>query len=768
MAETVLDALVSALEAAAQHNSHEEAARIAVLWPDPDEQWRPLIELLRPRLPLLTLGRPGEYAPATWTGPAYYLRCLVARTIEGVPPGAVPIVYLPGVSRAAVKVREECPKSVLPLVELQYRGGFFAHVNTNEWTVSAFLQSALGVGVGQDAATREAVLRSVEQLAAVPTAKLKKDAPLRGEWFDRLHHPDPDRAVLAWLSDPERVEAAWKPRAWAAFRSLTTTLFDLDPERDGPVTAARRLGERHGRWAETWSRFADSPTTWPGVPDRLRAARPTASLLDRLSAPDRWPQDNELAEEALRTALSNVTVNSPPKAREAVVKLEAQHGARRTSVWKKLGATPLADALAHLAVIAHGTGSPATGDIASQATAWTAGGWRTDLAVLDARACIDGPADESAIRNAVRAMYVPWLDESARAFQKAVATEGWETPAPLAWGPGVCVLFSDGLRFDVAQRLAEMLRGDALDVEVDTRRGALPGVTETGKPALMPIREKLKAAAGFDVAIVGSSSPKAAAAALRSKMAEGGVCIVEADATGDPGKPGWTECGEIDHRGHDARWDLGCELESLLRKIAHRVKALLGAGWAEVRVVTDHGWLVVPGELAKPVEVLPEHLTAVRKGRCARLNPHSQTTEQTVAWHFDPDVRVAVTAGAGCYEAGKGYEHGGLSVQECILPVLTVRGGVPQAGPAVVKVRWKGLRVTVEVDGAPDGATVDVRAEPANPESWLKGGPGVVAADGHATGLVQDDNNLGNAAFVVVLSATGAVVAQVETKVGAR
>ena len=47
MAETVLDALVSALETASQHNSHEDAARIAVLWPDPDEQWRPLIELLR-------------------------------------------------------------------------------------------------------------------------------------------------------------------------------------------------------------------------------------------------------------------------------------------------------------------------------------------------------------------------------------------------------------------------------------------------------------------------------------------------------------------------------------------------------------------------------------------------------------------------------------------------------------------------------------------------------------------------------------------------
>ncbi len=116
----------------------------------------------------------------------------------------MPVVYLPGVSRAAVKVREECPKAVLPLVGLHYRGEFFARKG-EDWTVSAFLQSALGVVVGQDAATREAVLRSVEQLAAVPTAKLRRDSPLRWEWLDRLDHPDPDRAVLTWLSDAEKV-----------------------------------------------------------------------------------------------------------------------------------------------------------------------------------------------------------------------------------------------------------------------------------------------------------------------------------------------------------------------------------------------------------------------------------------------------------------------------------------------------------------------------------------------------------------------------------
>lgn len=763
---TVLDALVAALREAGQHNSHDDAARVAVLWTDPDQQWTALIPALRERLPVLTLDPAGKYDPETLTGPAYYLRCLVSRTLPGVPVGEIPVVYLPGVSRAAVRVREECPKTVLPLVELQYRGAFFDH-NYTDWTISAFLQAALSVAVAPNGATREAAQRAVARLAAEPVERLRKDAPLRADWFDRLHHPDPARELLNWLSNPTGFKSACGEERWAAFRSLVRTAYDLDVETDGPVTAARNLGERTGPWKGVWERFEQVPDVWPGVASQLRQARPTTGLFDRVRTPERWPQDNEEAEGQLRAALGALTVEKPGAAREAVVKLEAEHGGRRATVWAKLDQAPLAKALAHLAIVARGTQKTLAGSIGEIATAWAADGWRTDLAVLDARAVIDAPADEVAVRSALRAMYFPWLDASAAAFQKAVAAEGWARPKPVEWGVGTCVLFSDGLRFDVAQRLAEMLTADGLAVSVDTRRGALPGVTETGKPALMPIADKLKPASGFDVSVTGSTSPTASASALRGLLEKAGIDVVAATELGDTNKRGWTECGEIDHRGHDAKWELGCEMDGLLRKIAHRIRALIDAGWAEVRVVTDHGWLVLPGDLPKPVDGLPEHLTAVRKGRCARVKPNSQTNEQTVPWHFDEGVRVAVAAGASCYEAGKGYEHGGLSPQECVLPVLSVRRGVHKAGLAITKIKWKGLRVSVEVEGAPEGATVDVRQQPGDADGWL-GGKQPIAPDGHATGLVKDDKRLETAAFVVVLSPAGAVLAQKETTVGAR
>ena len=40
---------------------------------------------------------------------------------------------------------------------------------------------------------------------------------------------------------------------------------------------------------------------------------------------------------------------------------------------------------------------------------------------------------------------------------------------------------------------------------------------------------------------------------------------------------------------------VGAELDG----IVERIVALLDAGWASVRLVTDHGWLLIPGSLPK-------------------------------------------------------------------------------------------------------------------------------------------------------------------------
>ena len=63
--------------------------------------------------------------------------------------------------------------------------------------------------------------------------------------------------------------------------------------------------------------------------------------------------------------------------------------------------------------------------------------------------------------------------------------------------------------------------------------------------------------------------------------------------------------------------------------------ALLEAGWQQVVIITDHGWLLLPGGL--PKAELPELLTTVRKARCARLKPLAATDQRTVPWFWDAE-----------------------------------------------------------------------------------------------------------------------------------
>jgi len=138
---TVFDALVASLQAAAQYDRNDQAAPAVVLWTDRDGQWRPLLPRLRLALPqLLTLG---DYDPAAKTGPAIWLRPMIARSLLDVDwsDDTIPILYLPGVSRHHLRAVEDCPRALQPLAELQYRGVFWTQNNTNDWTVTAFLTS---------------------------------------------------------------------------------------------------------------------------------------------------------------------------------------------------------------------------------------------------------------------------------------------------------------------------------------------------------------------------------------------------------------------------------------------------------------------------------------------------------------------------------------------------------------------------------------------------------------------------------------------------
>jgi len=767
---TFLDAVVEALLRAGSYNRNDQVCPAAVLWPDKERQWEPLLPRLRERLPLLTFG---PYAPAQHQGPAYWLRCMIAHTLAGdaLPSEQTPVIYLPGVSRQELRAVEECPKALQPLAELQYRGVLWTHRNGRDWTIVAFLQSrddGLGVEVASNGATREALLRALTKLADEPIAHLRKIAPLRAAFFDALLNPDEVRNLLLWLNDPEGYPKRCAPDEWAAFRNLCRQKYRLDPEKDGPVAGAERLGKGESPWDLVWARFTEAPAAYPNLPYLLRrAAPPQLSLLEPRPT---WPQYNEEAEVRLQDALMALRNKSAGDARSAIGQLEQEHSQRRESVWAALGDAPLVLALEHLHRLAQATETPLGGTtVAEMAARYATHGWHADAAVLDALARVEQPQDVATVKWAIASLYRPWLETAANAWQELLMAGDpsavYAVDGPPVAEAGTCLLFSDALRFDVSRRLVAELERRGLACQVAWRLAAIPGVTATAKPAVMPIAHLLAGGPGLEP-VVQANDSRAVAETLRRLLKEGGYQVLADDEVGDPSGRGWTELGDIDTYGHEHGWKVAHRIAEEIRALVSRVGSLLDRGWKQVTIVTDHGWLLLPSGL--PKAELAEHLTEIRKGRCARLKAFAHSDEQSLPWHWDKSVRIALARGIHCYEAGKEWEHGGLSPQECVVPVITVSR--PASGTAqplhIQEVAWKGLRCTVKVGGATPGMQVDIRTKAGDPATSLVKAAKELDADGRVSLVVPNEDHSGQAAMIVILGAGGMVAAQTHTTIG--
>jgi hypothetical protein len=190
-------------------------------------------------------------------------------------------------------------------------------------------------------------------------------------------------------------------------------------------------------------------------------------------------------------------------------------------------------------------------------------------------------------------------------------------------------------------------------------------------------------------------------------LKERGWQVLGPDETGDPLGSAWTEAGALDKRGHTEGWKLARSVETEVRDLVSRIGALLKAGWTEVVVVTDHGWLLVPNGLPK-VE-LKAFLTETRWSRCAALKAEAQTDALAFKWHWNPAVMMASPPGAGSFRAGIEYSHGGVSLQEMVTPVLRVKATQPAGGSArLLDAKWTGAKCRVSVGGQCAGVRVDV------------------------------------------------------------
>ena len=227
---------------------------------------------------------------------------------------------------------------------------------------------------------------------------------------------------------------------------------------------------------------------------------------------------------------------------------------------------------------------------------------------------------------------------------------------------------------------------------------------------------------------------------------------------------GWTECGKIDSLGHKVQGELPLHLENEVDRIADRVAELLDSGWKRVRVVTDHGWLLLPDGLLKVA--LPAYLTGTKWARCAVIKGDADPAVVAYGWHWNPDVRVVSPPGVASFFAGETYTHGGVSLQECVVPEIVVERGVETVRATIRSIQWRGMRCRVTVDSTDPSLRVDLRTQ------WKLTSSSVVAAvkqvgpTGEVSLAVSDDDRLGDPAMVVLLDAEGKVLDRRTTSIG--
>jgi hypothetical protein len=764
VAQRVADAM---RRLAGAYASGDQVAPCAVLWPDPERLWEAAMPTLQAMLPELYVL--GQYAPERRSGPALWLRCIEARRLDGATEaGVTPIFYLPGVSRAKLQATEECPSELLALVELLYRGAVWLNPSGKEWTPHGFLlakNGGLGLDVAKDQATLSAVAGALPSLMDEPLARMA-GRRLDATFFNGLLAPDTTGLLLRWLSEPGIFRQGRSDAAWLAFCQQCKTEFNFDPLKDDALKAADLLAGRGAAWGQAWQRFCETPVTYAGVEMWLtRAAPKNRRLFDSAEV---WPNLNEDAEQTLRRALAALAERPQNEVIKGVIELEQEHGMRRTYVWHKLGHSALAMALAPLAELARLCQS-ARGAATPEAYAdyYAKEGWQVDAAAMATLARCDRPELAEVMLTVVRGMYLPWLEQSARQLQQLMLGS-WQGLAKRGRGPGAIeqaagrlVLFADGLRMDVAQQLLAKLAEAGIEAKQDWEWSSIPAVTATAKPAASPLASGLEGAEAGDEFRPRLSASKQLLTQDRfvTALQGSGWQYLRAAETGEPSGSAWTEAGALDRRGHDEGWKLTSSIEREVRDVASRITALLNAGWAEVVVVTDHGWLLMPGGLPK-VE-LKAFLTDTRWGRCAMMKADAQSEVMAFEWHWNPSVRIASPAGVGCYKAGMEYAHGGVSLQELVTPVLWLkRTSAVGAMASFNGIKWSGARCRVLVKGDVAGLRVDIRRQRADAASSLASDrqAQAVLAGGKATLLLEDEGDLGTAAEIVLLDANGQVI----------
>jgi PglZ domain len=344
--------------------------------------------------------------------------------------------------------------------------------------------------------------------------------------------------------------------------------------------------------------------------------------------------------------------------------------------------------------------------------------------------------------HACRARYRELVDPVQTAFQAAVKAGGWPpedtrqqratfhtrvTPE-LEARRRTAYFLVDALRYEMGRDLAEALE-DFGSVSVDAAANVLPTTTPCGMAALMPGAESAYEyqLIGGDLVPVVAGTPLPGAseriAYLRKQFGDRYHDLTLGEILSTPQKKLGQRIASADFaviRTQDI--DAAGEGPSLFRarkvmsdvlgELRVAAQRLIGLGFQTLVFSADHGHVLLPEVPAGDVLPSPPGDWKARKRRSLLGKSLAQTPgvlvlrSDHVGIVAPPDLADFATAsGFKTFQGGEGYFHEGLSLQECIVPVVVLRSsGAPASAAAAsgaeqVTIAYRSNRFTSSVIG---------------------------------------------------------------------
>jgi hypothetical protein len=762
--------LLEALTKANGHNSNVMVKPEVILWPDPEGQWAEIIPILQAELSHLLVY--GIYDQSKKQGPAIWLKCMVAQTLPEAnwPNTQTPIIYLPGVTKNDLRNVQVAGLDFQPLIEYQYTGTIFTQENGKEWTILAFLQNSLnglGLSVAQDNATKEALKKALPNIFQ-DSEILANRRLIDAEYINNVLFPDIIPNILRWICKGDEALSKMDSGKKEVFFNLCKSQYDFEPDHKNIKAIVERLGSQRNSWKYVWQHYANAPKKYPEMVELLRFAKPEDLSSGMFAIPEEsWPQVNEAKEDELRKSLAAISKLLPNEATKKIKTIQGQHGFRKNWVWSELGQAPLVNALYYILQMSENANEPySSSTIDEMQNYYTTKGFLVDQAMRKSLASVKAEKDKTIIKSIIITIYKPWLENLTQKFQALIAMDASIfTTQSAKIETESFVLFIDAFRFELAEEFSKLLVNSKYSIELQTGWSAIPSLTPTAKPNISPIASVVSTESVINEFRPHLKSGKdLQTTAFRESLTANNFILVTNPSDIKPGQNHWQEIGDIDTKGHEEQSEMVKRIDELFEQVLEIIEVAFEKGIKKIKIVTDHGWLLLPGGL--PKEELKKDLVETRWGRCALIKEGVKTELLHLPWRWNPTIFIAYAPSISFFKANEEYAHGGISIHECLVPLMIVENsGKREKQPKFEKVKWVNLKCIVQVDDAPEGYSIDIRTKYNDRKSSI-----VISSNklliNNSVSLFVDDEAESMAATIVILDEYGRIIDDEPTKVG--